>query len=364
MPRGGGIFQRPISGEEAERLLEEGVPGSLFQDIFETVLNNFGIQSERQRRGFLEERLELTEAANLEFEAVREHLGIIASKGVGATNVDLLREARANLQSGFQAINLGTPEAIAQGRTLIAESARKLDSIDASRQQLIQDQRTRFNESLDSISTLARADTTAFIPLRLELARNAKQFGASANASRALKDAFAKYVGVSAFGQAAQQASAFGIPIASFDPTEQFTIGTLIADAEAFRQGRQLSFLDQQGRIIEDARKVGLVAADKDGQLTLNELVVPELAPLINESRLGQRSPVTPGLPTDKTVDQAINTATDLALGIITGVPEAVDTQTEASKFLNELNQDFQDAGTSVNRFFRNLIPNRDRETN
>lgn len=316
LPRGAGIFQRPISGEEAERLLEEGVPGSLFQDIFETVLNNFGIQSERQRRGFLEERLELTEAANLEFEAVREHLGIIASKGVGATNVDLLREARANLQSGFQAINLGTPEAIAQGRTLIAESARKLDSIDQSRQQLIQDQRTRFNNDLGTISQLARQDSTQYNALATLLTEHAKQFGPSANASRQVKDAYAKYLDISAFGQAAQQATAFGIPIASFDPTEQTDIGTLIANTEAFRQGRQLSFTNQQARILQDARKVGLVAADKDGRLTLNELVVPELAPLINESRFNQRTPVTPGLPTERTVDQSIDAITNLVGGI------------------------------------------------
>lgn len=336
LPRGGGIFQRPISGEEAERLLEEGVPGSLFQDIFETVLNNFGIQSERQRRGFLEERLELTEAANLEFEAVREHLGIIASKGVGATNVDLLREARANLQSGFQAINLGTPEAIAQGRELIAESARKLDSIDASRQQLIQDQRIRFNEDLDSIASLARTDTTQYNPVANLLDEHAKQFGGNTNASRALKDAVAKYMGISAFGQAAQQAHAFGIPLASFDPTEQFTINTLIADLESFRKSRQMSFANQQGRILQDARKVGLVAADKDGQLTLNELVVDELAPVINQSRLGQRSPVTPGLPTEKTIDQSIENVSNVLGGLMSrGInaffPEPEDEPTDGS---------------------------------
>lgn len=233
--------------------------------------------------------------------AAREHIATVAKGGTtGPNETNQFRESQLFLENGIKLIDNPNRNIRAIGRKQIQSAIKGIDSIIQEREDVRDIQRTRIQVRVDNFTDALLAERRNNDDVIALVNSYAESNGANAQLPVTIKQKFGEYLGAVSFGQPGQQ-TIFGVPIA-FDPSDTITAGNALAMIADVSRKRQATIVNQIAGEVQTASDNGFTFNEKDGRLSVNEILIPALGPetenLIMQTPRGEPMTIQPGLPT------------------------------------------------------------------
>jgi hypothetical protein len=306
LPTGGEFAATKLARpSEAKDIEAETTPLIDFGEYF---LNNLGITSPRQVRASIEHRKSVHEANTAMIGAAKEKLAIV-SRQVGGIDADRLQGVVASLDEAASLMNNKVPEIQEFGREQLQNSVADLDKMLVDQKTYLEKQNTRFQGQIDEVIQAGRIEQRESATI-LGLLNERGDREATSKLSITEKQALSEYLGGANF---AQKAGADGIlPSLAipFDPTEQITVGDASVLVQAAAKNRRLVLADQLGDINSTIIESGFTLENRDGVLTVTEIVSPplaeDIATLRHKTPAGIPLNIRQGMATPESTRQAV----------------------------------------------------------